>query len=171
MKYTKNIFVFIMAIMLLAGNFNVALAATTVGANAVTNNGAGTICPTESCQVYKPQLKSGKWAEAVRATRGWVLVKGGSPAVTYYASTSGGYTISQWGWSGIKDASGDWPGSAYEKISGSPWFYKGWYKSRSGASCGRGNHNPVWKELLQRCYSHWWRCHRYLPIQWNIRDR
>lgn len=44
---------------------------------AVTNNGAGTICPTESCQVYKPQLKSGKWAEAVRATRGWVLTGGG----------------------------------------------------------------------------------------------
>jgi peptidoglycan hydrolase CwlO-like protein len=106
---------------------------------AVTNNGSGTICPTESCQVYKPQLKSGKWAEAVRATRGWVLVKGGSPATTYYASTSGGYTISQWGWSGIKDASGDWPGSAYEKVSNSPWFYKAWYRTRGGATCGKSN--------------------------------
>lgn len=106
---------------------------------AVTNNGAGTICASESCQVYKPQLKSGKWKEAVQATRGWVLVKGGSPASTYYAASSGGYTISQWGWTGIKDASGDWPGTAYEKIGGSPWFYKGWYKSRSGVSCGRGN--------------------------------
>jgi len=28
---------------------------------------------------------------------------------------------------------------AYEKIAGSPWFYKGWYKSRGGASCGRSN--------------------------------
>ena len=106
---------------------------------AVTNNGAGNICTTEACQVYKPQLKSGKWAEAVRATRGWVMTKGGSPAKTYFASTSGGYTISQWGWSGIKDASGDWPGTAYEKIGGSPWFYKGWYKSRGGATCGRSN--------------------------------
>jgi hypothetical protein len=105
----------------------------------VTNNGSGTICPTESCQVYKPQLKSGKWAEAVRATRGWVITKGGSPASTYYASTSGGFTISQWGWNGIKDASGDWPSTAYEKIAGSPWFYKGWYKSRAGNSCGRSN--------------------------------
>jgi peptidoglycan hydrolase CwlO-like protein len=106
---------------------------------AVTNNGAGNICTTEACQVYKPQLKSGKWAEAVRATRGWVLTKGGAPVKTYFASTSGGYTISQWGWNGIKDASGDWPGTAYEKVSGSPWFYKGWYKDRSGKSCGRSH--------------------------------
>ena len=104
---------------------------------AVTNNGAGTICTTESCQVYKPQLKSGKWAEAVRATRGWVMIKDGSPASTYYASTSGGFTISQWGWSGIKDTVNNWPDTAYEKIAGSPWFYMGWYKSRGGASCGR----------------------------------
>ena len=104
---------------------------------AVTNNGGGTICTTESCQVYKSQLKTGKWAEAVRATRGWVIVKGGSPASTYYASTAGGFTISQWGWSGIKDTQGDWPGTAYEKIAGSPWFYKGWFKARSGATCGR----------------------------------
>ena len=105
----------------------------------VTNGGSGTICPTESCQVYKPQLKSGKWREAVQATRGWVMMKGGSPATTYYASTSGGFTISQWGWSGIKDTSGDWPGTAYEKVSASPWFYKGWYKSRGGSTCGRSH--------------------------------
>ncbi|OGM63978.1 hypothetical protein A2893_00520 [Candidatus Woesebacteria bacterium RIFCSPLOWO2_01_FULL_39_25] len=106
---------------------------------AVTGNGAGTICPTESCQVYKPQLKSGKWAEAVRATRGWVMVKGGTAATTYYASTSGGYTISQWGWSGIKDTNGDWPSGAYEKLSGSPWFYKAWFRTRGGATCGKAN--------------------------------
>lgn len=105
-----------------------------------TNNGSGTICTTEACQVYKPQLKSGKWAQAVRDTRGWVMVKGGQAAKTYFASTAGGYTISQWGWTGIKDAkNGNWPSQAYEKIAGSPWFYKAWYKSRSGSSCGRGN--------------------------------
>jgi len=106
---------------------------------AVTGNGVGNICPTENCQVYKPQLKTGKWAEAVRATRGWVLLKDGQPAKTYYASTSGGYTISQWGWAGIKDTEGDWPSNAYEKIAGSPWFYKGWYKSRGGKTCGRSH--------------------------------
>jgi peptidoglycan hydrolase CwlO-like protein len=104
-----------------------------------TNNGSGSICASESCQVYKPQLKSGKWKEAVTATRGWVLLKGGSPAPAYYSASAGGFTISQWGWNGIKDTSGDWPGGAYEKIGGSPWFYKGWYKSRGGASCGRAN--------------------------------
>ena len=104
---------------------------------AVTNNGAGTICTTEACQVYKSALKSGKWAQAVRDTRGWVLKKDGALTKTYYASTSGGFTISQWGWSGIKDASGDWPSTSFEKIGGSPWFYKGWYKSRGGATCGR----------------------------------
>lgn len=106
---------------------------------AVTNNGSGSICTTEACQVYKPQLKTGKWAEAVKATRGWVLMKEGSVAKTYYASTSGGYTINKYGWSGIKDAAADWPSTAYEKVSESPWFYKGWYKSRGGAACGRSN--------------------------------
>lgn len=110
---------------------------------AVTNNGAGNICTSESCQVYKPQLKTGKWAEAVRATRGWVLIKDGGPAKAYYASTSGGFTVSQWGWEGIVDtvggSVGNWPGQAYEKIAGSPWFYKGWYKSRGGSSCGKSS--------------------------------
>lgn len=106
---------------------------------AVTNNGAGTICATESCQVYKPQLKTGKWAEAVRATRGWVLIKDGAPAKTFFSASTGGYTISQWGWSGIKDTGGDWPATAYEKVGGSPWFYKAWYKSRGGSTCGKSN--------------------------------
>ncbi len=104
-----------------------------------TNNGAGSICTTESCQVYKPQLKSGKWKDAVMATRGWVLTKGGSLVGTYFASTSGGYTISQWGWTGIKDAAGNWPDTAYEKIGGSPWFYKAWFKSSGGSTCGKSN--------------------------------
>jgi len=101
--------------------------------------GVGFICPTESCQVYKSVNKGGNWETAVNATTGWVLEKGGSPAPAYFSASTGGYTISQWGWSGIKDASSDWPGSAYEKIGGSPWFYKGWFKARSGASCGRSN--------------------------------
>ena len=106
---------------------------------AYTNNGAGSICTTEACQVYKPQLKSGKWAEAVRATRGWVLTVGGSPAKAYYASTSGGFTISKYGWQGIKDTNGNWPDGAYEKVAESPWFYKAWYKTRSGGTCGRSH--------------------------------
>lgn len=101
--------------------------------------GVGYICPTESCQVYKPTNKGGNWETAVNATSGWVLERGGGPAPTYYAASSGGYTISQWTWSGIKDAPGNWPDTAYEVIGGSPWFYKGWYKARSGAACGKTN--------------------------------
>ncbi len=102
-----------------------------------TGGGARSICATESCQVFKNSPKTGKWAEAVRATRGWVLTKGGSPIGTYYSASTGGYTISQWGWTGIKDTDGEWPQGAYERKSGSPWFYKAWFKSRAGASCGR----------------------------------
>lgn len=106
---------------------------------AYTGGGARPICATESCQVYKSSLKSGKWAEAVRVTRGWVVTRNGSPATTYYSSTAGGFTLTNWGWNGIKDTQGDWPGTAYEKLAGSPWFYKGWYKTRSGASCGKSH--------------------------------
>lgn len=111
-----------------------------------TNNGSGSICATESCQVFKPQPKGGKWEEAVNATRGWVLVTGGSPFSAWYASTSGGYQesysyngYSTPGFWDTKSGRGGWTGEAYEKIAGSPWFYKGWYKSRSGVTCGRSH--------------------------------
>ncbi len=107
---------------------------------AYTNDGASSICASEACQVFKPSPKGGNWERAVNETRGWVMLKDGKVAKTYYASTAGGFTISQWGWTGIKDAKdGDWPNQAYEKIAGSPWFYKAWYRSRSGASCGRSH--------------------------------
>jgi peptidoglycan hydrolase CwlO-like protein len=136
-----------------SGGFE-ALKAQAVAARSYALYATKPICPTESCQVYKPQLKSGKWKEAVVATRGWVLTKGGSPAGAYYASTSGGFTISQWGWSGIKDTSGDWPSTAYEQIAGSPWFYKGWYKSRGGATCGR-NHPWLTSEEMADILNAW----------------
>ena len=113
---------------------------------AYTNNGANSICATESCQVYKPANKGGAWDAAVDATRGWVLVSGGTPFSAWYASTAGGYTFSYsaqgyttpnlWDTPG---GQGGWPNSAYEITGGSPWFYKGWFRSRSGASCGRDN--------------------------------
>ncbi|OGG31194.1 hypothetical protein A3A63_04325 [Candidatus Gottesmanbacteria bacterium RIFCSPLOWO2_01_FULL_46_9] len=56
-----------------------------------TNNGSGSICATEACQVFKPQSKGGKWEEAVNDTRGWVLIANGQPFSAWYASTSGGY--------------------------------------------------------------------------------
>lgn len=111
---------------------------------AYTNNGSGSICATESCQVYKPVNKGGKWEEAVNATRGWVLVKNGQPFSAWYASTAGGYTFSYTAqghttpglWDTPSGRSG-WTDEAYEKKANSPWFYKAWYRQRSGNACGR----------------------------------
>ncbi len=108
----------------------------------------GSICTTEACQVYKNSGKGGKWEEAVNATRGWVLWANGKPLKAWFASTSGGYqesyTDSYSGYTtpGFWDANGGrggWTGQAYEKIAGSPWFYKGWYKKRTGETCNRSH--------------------------------
>lgn len=106
----------------------------------------GAICTTQDCQVYKNSDKGGKWEEAVNATRGWVLWNNGKPFKSWFASTSGGYqesyTDSYSGyttpgfWDTPNGRSG-WTSQAYEKVAGSPWFYKGWYKGSSGDSCGR----------------------------------
>lgn len=111
-----------------------------------TANGAGTICATEACQVFKSSPKGGKWEEAVNATAGWVLIANGSPFSAWYASTSGGYQESYSGngystpgfWDTPSGQAG-WTGQAYEKTAGSPWFYKAWYRSRSGDACGRSH--------------------------------
>ncbi|HUW24599.1 MAG TPA: SpoIID/LytB domain-containing protein [Patescibacteria group bacterium] len=113
---------------------------------AYTNNGAGSICATESCQVYKPANKGGKWDEAVNATRGWVLIAGGKPFSAWYASTAGGYTFSYShnghstpGLWDTPNGRNGWTSEAYEKTAGSPWFYKAWYRTRSGDSYGRSH--------------------------------
>ncbi len=113
----------------------------------------GNICTTEACQVYKNSNKGGNWEAAVEATRGWVMYKDNKIISPWYASTSGGYqesynaldylksgssynTPAFWDTKNGKDG---WTSQAYEKIAGSPWFYKAWYRSRSGDSCGRDN--------------------------------
>lgn len=103
-----------------------AVAARTYALN-VTGNGAKSICTTEQCQVFKPDPKGGNWDAAVEATRGWVLMDGGDPGFTQYASTHGGYILNL----GKFDGSGGNPGSfgelnerAYDKES--PWFYCDW---------------------------------------------
>lgn len=55
------------------------------------------ICATDACQVYagrEPALAEGgdRWLEAVTGTGSQILVYEGSPAQTYYSSTSGGRT-------------------------------------------------------------------------------
>lgn len=123
-----------------------ALKAQAVAARSYALARGGSICATEACQVFKPSPKGGKWEEAVNATRGKVVYANGNPFSTWYASTSGGYqeSYSANGYStpGFWDTpsgQGGWTGQAYEKTAGSPWFYKAWYKSRSGDNCGRSH--------------------------------
>jgi peptidoglycan hydrolase CwlO-like protein len=123
-------------------NDSAALKAQAVAARsyalAYTNNGAGSICATEACQVYKPVNKGGAWDAAVEATRGWVLVANGQPFSAWYAASSGGYTTPG-GWDTKCGNQSCWTNDAYEKIAGSPWFYKSWYKTRDGKTCGRSH--------------------------------
>ncbi len=115
-------------------------------------NASGSICTSENCQVYRASKATdgaaAKWHQAVSETKGKILVGNGSNEVVnaFYASTSGGYqeSYSSLGHTtpGFWDTTSDWArwaDGAYEKQGGSPWFYKGWYKTRGGSSCGRSH--------------------------------
>ncbi|OGK62994.1 hypothetical protein A2334_01590 [Candidatus Roizmanbacteria bacterium RIFOXYB2_FULL_38_10] len=107
---------------------------------AYTNNGAGSICGTDHCQVFLDNEKGGKWNEAVEATRGWVMVQGGNPIKAWFSSTHGGIVFStgEIGWSGTswtkhasdtRESAGNIADlrdsdKAYDKAS--PWFYCDW---------------------------------------------
>ena len=102
-----------------------AVAARTYGLNSMQRNGH--ICTTEACQVFKAEPKGGNWEQAVEATKGWVLMDGGNPGFTQYASTHGGYILNL----GKFDGSGGNPTNfselnerAYDRES--PWFYCNW---------------------------------------------
>ena len=99
------------------------------------------ICTTEACQVFnsgKADNPPQAWRDAVSATRGQVL----EDVVTYYASTHGGYA-SPIGWDTTdSQGGGNFIDRAYEKLGGSPWLYKSWWRkgySNSGDTCGRAN--------------------------------
>lgn len=104
-----------------------------------TNNGSGSICATQYCQVFQANEKGGRWNEAVEATRGKIMTQGGQPIKAWYSSTHGGYVLSssEIGWSGTSWTKhaidtpsgnvgnlGDLQNNAYDR--GSPWFYCDW---------------------------------------------
>jgi SpoIID/LytB domain protein len=105
---------------------------------AYTNNGSGSICTTQQCQVFQPDPKGGNWEQAVNATAGQVMIQGGNPIKAWFSSTHGGYIHSSGdvGWSDTSwtknavDASSsinsfsDLQSNAYDKDS--PWFYCDW---------------------------------------------
>jgi len=117
---------------------------------AYTNNGGGSICASQNCQVFKPEEKGGQWSQAVEETRGWVMVQGDAPVKAWYSSTHGGYVLksAEIGWSdtswtkhatdttsGGAGSFGDLQENAYDRSS--PWFYCDWgYRS--------GHNNTAW---------------------------
>lgn len=99
------------------------------------------ICTTEACQVYNDGKASNPpdaWRQAVEATRGQVL----EGVTTYYASTHGGFA-DPIGWDTTDGSGGsNFIDKSYDKLGGSPWLYKAWWRqgySTSGATCGRSN--------------------------------
>jgi len=113
----------------------------------------GIICTSESCQVYttgkRDSPDAAKWHQAVSDTKGKVMLsnKSGNIFSAWYASTSGGYTKGYTSnghdipssWDTKCGNQGCWTADAYEKIANSPWFYKSWYRTRSGNSCSRSS--------------------------------
>ena len=106
---------------------------------AYTNNGSGSICTTEQCQVFKPDPKGGNWEQAVNDTAGQVMTQGGNPIKAWFSSTHGGYIFSsdEIGWSstswtkhaidtttGSAGSFSDIQSNAYDRES--PWFYCDW---------------------------------------------
>jgi len=102
-----------------------AVAARTYALNSMQRNGS--ICTTESCQVFKPEAKGGNWEQAANATAGWVLIDGDSPGFTQYASTHGGYILNLGKFDGREGNPTNFSelnDRAYDKES--PWFYCDW---------------------------------------------
>ncbi len=105
---------------------------------AYTNNGAGSICPSQQCQVVKKEQNADAWKNAVNDTAGVVLTSGGQPVKAWFSSTHGGYVFTSadigWNATGHTKRAQDTTGSvggfsdlfekAYDKQS--PWFYCDW---------------------------------------------
>lgn len=96
-------------------------------AMAYTNNGAGSICDSQDCQVFQENEKTGAWKDAVNATEGIVMKQGGSPIKAWFSSTDGGYTHT---------SAEVWGGST------------GWTKNIADTSSGVGS----FAELNERAY-------------------
>lgn len=124
-----------------------ALKAQAIAARTYAYRASKPICITESCQVYNASKAANvpaRWKQAVDATKNQIL---NNPKNSQFSSTTGGYSNDS-GWD-IKG--GAWPGSSYEKLAGSPWFYKAWYTqgySTSSSTCGRATPWLSEKEMV-----------------------
>lgn len=110
---------------------------------AYTGGGEGSICVTQSCQVWKESkvnaASAQNWHQAVDETKGKVITQDGSPISAWYASTAGGSTRLpsdfdvKWNSSPayvkrvIDNPTGKLDNWADSYDRESPWFYKAWY--------------------------------------------
>jgi peptidoglycan hydrolase-like amidase len=99
------------------------------------------ICTDEGCQVYnagKAANPPDAWKQAVDSTKGQII----DGVTTYFSSTAGGY-LDTMGWDTTDgQGGGNFADRAFEKLAGSPWFYKAWYTkgySTSSDKCGRSS--------------------------------
>jgi SpoIID/LytB domain protein len=93
---------------------------------AYTNNGAGSICPSQQCQVVKRELNNSTWQQVVDETRGIVMTAGGNPIKAWFSSTHGGYayTSADIGWSATS-----WTKRLIDTISGSAGSFSDLFNS------------------------------------------
>lgn len=124
-----------------------------VGWRTSNKKASKSICTTESCQVWNSSKASSssaaRWHDAVEDTKGVVMVskKSGDIFSAFYAASSGGYNYAyssighstKGGWDTECGSKNCWTSDAYESKGGSPWFYKGWYKTRGNQACGRAH--------------------------------
>lgn len=124
------------------------------------------ICTSETCQVFsssKAGSPPSEWKQAVDETRGEVV----EDVVTYYSSTTGGF-LSTMGWDTTDGSGGSsFLDKTYEKIGGSPWVYKAWYRkgyTNTGDSCGRANPWLTSEEIADIINAALFRDDRVTPI-------
>lgn len=99
------------------------------------------ICTNEGCQVFnkgKSDNPPESWKKAVDETKGQIL----RDVVTSYASTHGGFAEPV-GWDTTDGGGGgNFVDKSYDKIGGSPWLYKAWWRehyANNGDTCGLSN--------------------------------
>ena len=132
MSYEK----YLWGIAEMPSNWNLeAQKAQAVAARTYAYRSSKPICTSQSCQVFNKSKSNNPpalWKQAIKETDGIIL---NNPTTSQYSSTTGGY-INNIGWD--EKNKGGWPSAAYEKLAGSPWFYKAWYTKsyNDGSNCG-----------------------------------
>jgi hypothetical protein len=112
-----------------------AIAARTYALNS-TNYGEKTIRGDECGQAIAG-MKTGRWKEAVDATKGTVMLEDGKVFSSQYAAINGAWVgdAKEKGWWDTTDSSSDWQHKAWDTQSKTGrfgtyyWFYKMWYRT------------------------------------------